>query len=109
MEPFVYTNEYGTLQHIVRQRDTAALAFYVAFLDGLAREFFPELPASFIEFAQTKDWSIIDQAVSGGYRTAAQHAGLIMDLYQEGLHKDKLKWAEKQIQKRLLGKYIKKK
>ena len=103
------TNEYGTLQHIVRQRDTAALAFYVAFLDGLAKEFFPELPASFIEFAQTKNWRIIDQAVSSGYRTAAQHAGLIMDLYQEGLRKDKLKWAEKQIQKRLLGKYVNKK
>jgi hypothetical protein len=100
------TNEYGTLQHIVSQRDTAALAFYVAFLDGLPREFFPELPASFIEFAQTNDWRIIDQAVSCGYRTAAQHAGLIMDLYQEGLHEDKLKWAEKQIQRRLLGKYV---
>jgi len=103
------TNEYGTLQHIVRQRNTAALAFYVAFLDGLVKEFFPELPASFQQFAQAKDWSIIDQAVSSGYRTAAEHAGLIMDLYQEGVRKNELKWAEKQIQKRLLGKYVNKK
>jgi hypothetical protein len=102
------TNEYGTLQQIVRQRNTAALAFYVAFLDGLAKEFFPELPACFQQFAQTEDWSIIDQAVSSGYRTAAKHAELIMDLYQEGFRKNELKWAEKQIQKQLLGKYMKK-
>jgi hypothetical protein len=102
------TNEYGTLQHIVRQRNTASLAFYVAFLDGLPKEFFPELPASFQEFAQTGDWSIIDQAVTSGYQTAKKYAGLIVDLYQEGIRKNELKWAEKQIQKQLLGKYVKK-
>ena len=102
------TNEYGTLQHIVRERKTASLAFYVAFLDGLDKEFFPQLPTSFQEFAQTRDWSMIDQAVSSGYQTATKHAGLIMDLYQEGVRKNELKWAEKQIQKRLLGKYMKK-
>jgi hypothetical protein len=103
------TNEYGTLQHIVRERKTASLAFYVAFLDGLAKEFFPELPTSFQEFAQTRDWGIIDQAVSSGHRTATKHAGLIMGLYQEGVRKNDLKWTEKQIQKRLLGKYMQKK
>ena len=103
------TNEYGTLQHIVRQRNTAALAFYVAFLDGLPKEFFPELPASFQQFAQAEDWNIIDQAVSSGYRTAAAHAGLIMNLYQKGVRKNVLKWTESQIQKQLLGKYVNKK
>jgi hypothetical protein len=102
------TNEFGTLQHIVKERNTASLAFYVAFLDGLAKEFFPELPASFQKFVQTKDWGIINLAVSNGYQTAAKHAELIMDLYQQGIRRNKLQWAEKQIQKRLLGKYIKK-
>ena len=103
------TNEYGTLQHIIRQRNTAALAFYVAFLDGLPKEFFPELPAAFQQFAREQDWRIIERAVSAGYRTAAKNAGLVMELYREGIHRDDLKWAEKQIQKRLLGKYMKKK
>ena len=103
------TNEYGTLQHIISQRNSAALAFYVAFLDGLPKEFFPELPASFQQFAQTGKWSIIEQAVSSGYRTAAKHAELIMDLYRKGVRKNELKWAEKQIQKCLLGKYVNKK
>ena len=103
------TNEYGTLQHILQERKSASLAFYVAFLDGLMKEFFPELPTSFQEFAETRDWSIIDKAVSSGFRTAANHAELITDFYQEGSRKNDLKWAEKQIQKRLLGKYMKKK
>jgi hypothetical protein len=100
------TNDHGTLQHIVKERSSTLLAFYVAFLDGLAKEFFPELPTAFQEFMQTDDWSIIEQALSSGYKTAAKHAGIIMDLYREGICKNDLKWAEKQIQKRLLGKYI---
>jgi hypothetical protein len=102
------TNDHGTLHHIVKERSTASLAFYAAFLDGLAKEFFPELPAAFQEFMQTNDWGTIDQALAIGYKTAAGHAGLIMDLYREGAHKNDLKWAEAQIQKRLLGKYAKK-
>ena len=101
------TNEYGTLQHIISKRKTASLAFYAAFLDGLAKEFFPQLPAAFQEFAPTNDWQIIEHAVSSGYQTATKNARLIMDLYQEGVRKNDLKWAEKQIQKRLLGKYLK--
>jgi hypothetical protein len=102
------TNEYGTLQYIVEGRKTASLAFYVAFLDGLIKEFFPELPTSFQEFIKTKDWRMIEQAVSSGHQTAVNHARLIIDLYQEGVCKKDLKWAETQIQKRLLGKYIQK-
>jgi hypothetical protein len=102
------TNDHGTLHQIIKVRKTAALAFYVAFLDGLMKEFFPELPVSFQEFTHSKDWRIIDQAVASGYQTATRHAGLIADLYHEGIHKNDLKWAEKQIQKRLLGKYTKK-
>ena len=103
------TNDYGTLRHIIRERKTASLGFYVAFLEGLTKEYFPELPAAFQLFMQTDDWSIIEQAVSSGYKTATKHAGLILDLYREGVHKDDLKWAEAQIQKGLLGKYTKKK
>ena len=101
------TNDFGTLHFIIKERKVASLAFYIAFLDGLVKEFLPELPASFQEFTQTRDWSIIDQAVSSGYQTATKHARLITDLYQEGIRKNDLKWAEEQIQKRLLGKYRK--
>ena len=101
------TNEYGTLHYIVRERKAAELGFYVAFLDGLLKEFFKELPAAFEKFTKTNDWDTIKQALASGYQTATRHAGLIMDLYREGVDKNDLKWAEVQIQKRLLRKYAK--
>ena len=81
------TNEYGTLQYIIKERKTASMAFYAAFLDGLAKEFFPELPACFQRFTQARDWDIINQAVSCGYNTATKHAELITDLYRKGVIK----------------------
>ena len=98
------TNQFGTLRYIIRKRKTASLAFYAAFLDGLVKEFFPELLTSFQEFTHTNDWEAIDRAVSSGYQTAKQHAALITDLYREGVRKDDNKWAETEIQKQLLGK-----
>jgi Family of unknown function (DUF6866) N-terminal domain/Family of unknown function (DUF6866) C-terminal domain len=98
------TNDHGTLKYITKNRNTASLAFYAAFLDGLAKEFFPEFLTSFRKFTRTKDWGMIDQAVSSGYDTAKKHAALITDLYLEGLRKNDKKWAEIEIQSRLLGK-----
>ena len=98
------TNDFGTLRWIIEQRQTASLAFYAAFLDGLAKEFFPELLISFQIFTRTRDWGIIDQAVSSGYNNARKHASLITELYLEGVGRNDKKWAETEIQKRLLGK-----
>jgi hypothetical protein len=98
------TNDWGTLRHITKNHKTASLAFYAAFLDGLGKELFPELPASFKDFTSTGDWDTIDQAVSSGYNKAKKHAALITDLYLEGVRKNDKKWAEMEIQKRLLGK-----
>jgi hypothetical protein len=101
------TSEYGTLRNIVKERNMPSLAFYVAFIDGLTKEFFPEIQISFQKFAQTGEWDIIDQTVTNGYNTAKKHAELITSLYREGVRNNDIKWAENEIQKRLLGKYIK--
>ncbi len=49
------TNEYGTLRYITRERKTISLALYVAFLDGLIKELFPEITEAFPEFTQTRN------------------------------------------------------
>jgi len=98
------TNPYGTLRYIIKKRRTASLAFYAAFLDGLAKEFFPELLISFQQFTRSRDWKLIDQAVSSGYNRARKHAALITDLYLDGVRRNDQKWAEAEIQKCLLGK-----
>ncbi|NQT03385.1 MAG: hypothetical protein HQ580_15260 [Planctomycetes bacterium] len=90
----VDTNEYGTLHHIIQKRQTAGLAFYVAFIDGLAKEFFPEISIAFQKFAKPKNWRIIEQAVEDGYQTAKKHTMLILDIYRDGVKKDNLEWAK---------------
>ena len=102
------TGEYGTLHHIIQERNTASLAFYVAFTDGLIKEFFPQIRLAFQEFARSEDWRLVERAVADGYQTAKDHTALVLDTYREGVKKDNLEGAETEIQRRILGKFIKK-
>jgi len=96
------TNEYGTLRFITKERKMTSLAFYVAFLDGLVKELFPEIITAFQEFTHTQNWQVINQAATCGYNTAKHNAQQISSIYQNGKQKNKLKWAEKEIVKRFL-------
>jgi hypothetical protein len=102
------TSQFGTLHHIIQERHTAGLAFYVAFIDGLAQEFFPQIRLAFQEFARSEDWRFIEQAMADGYNNAKNHTIQALDIYREGVKKDNLPWAEAEIQKRLLGQCMKK-
>ena len=100
------TNEFGSLRRIIRTRQAAALGFYVAFFDGLPKELFPEITASFGEFRRTGDWQVVERAVAAGYRTAKDHAETILDIFQTGKLKADDAWIEKEIGSRLLKKLI---
>lgn len=100
------TSDHGPLRYFIRERKMASLAFYVAFFDGLVKTFFPEMVIAFQEFVKKEDWHIIEHAVAIGRETAVKHAESMMSIYQEGEQKEKLDWAELEIQKRLLGKHI---
>ncbi|MFC1820520.1 Sfum_1244 family protein, partial [Thermodesulfobacteriota bacterium] len=97
------TNEHGTLPYITRKRRTASLAFYVAFLNGLAKELFFELPEAFSEFTQTGDWRLIEKVVSEGRVTAKNYARSISRIYRKGKKRNDMKWAEKEMNERLLA------
>ncbi len=96
------TNEFGALRHMTKERRTASLAFYVAFLDGLPKELFPELATSFHEFAKTGDWQIIEQAVSAGYNTAKHHAEIIRSIFLKGKQENDREWVENEIKRIIL-------
>jgi hypothetical protein len=102
------TGDFGTLHHIIQERQTAGLAFYVAFIDGLVKEFFPQIRLAFQGFIESEDWRVIEQAVAEGNQNAQKQTSLILDIYRDGVKKDNLQWAEKEIQKQILRKYIKK-
>jgi hypothetical protein len=96
------TNDYGTLRFIIRERKASSLAFYVAFLDGLMKELFPEIKDAFKKFIKTQDWNIIEDAVDTGFLTAQGYAEKMSHIHQSGKQKNNVKWAEKKIAKNLL-------
>jgi len=98
------TSESGTLRHMIKKRKAAALGFYVAFFDGLAREIFPELREAFREFTETGNWQTIEEVVTEGHNRAKEHAEFIVSMYEAGKEKNAKEWAKAEIEKRLLGK-----
>jgi hypothetical protein len=61
------TSEYGPLRRIVETRNRTWLSFYVALLDGVRKELFPEMRNVFQEFAETGNWALIESARIAGY------------------------------------------
>ncbi len=96
------TNQYGTLRYIARERKTASLGFYVAFLDGLRKQLIPHLVDAFRQFTLTPDWEIIEQATDDSFNTARYYAGALCSIFQEGKCKNGMKWTQNEIQRRLL-------
>lgn len=96
------TGPKGSLQDIINRRDSAALGFYVAFFDGLGKEFFPELLVAFQLFAVSGDWQVIREAVEVGWRTARKHAETMSAAFREGKSRRDPQWAAEEIENRLL-------
>ncbi len=96
------TNEFGTLSFIIKERKAASLAFYVAFLEGLLKQLFPEILQAFQDFTSSYNWQVIAQAVTCGHGTAKHYADSISRIYQEGKQTDNMPWVEKEIGRRFL-------
>ncbi len=91
------TSDYGPLRYIIQHRKTTSLAFYVAFIESLTKELFPEIIDAFGEFTQTLNWDVIAQATADGYSTASYHADAICDIFRKGMQKNSTKWIENEI------------
>jgi hypothetical protein len=94
------TSEYGTLTHIIEERKTSSLAFYVAFLESFTKTLFPQIIEAFKDFTQTRDWELIEKAVTEGYRSAKSRAESIVGIYRIGREKNDMRWVENEIVKR---------
>jgi len=95
------TNEHGKLSYIIRERKTASLALYAAFLDGLRKMLFPELVDALKTFKETHHWQAVEEARLSGYRAARAHAEAITEIYRAG--KEDMAWVAKEIEKTVLG------
>ena len=79
------------------------MGFYVAFLEGMKRELFPELVETFPKFTRTGDWPIISEVVSMGNNRARHYAETIIDIHQRGKEEKDEAWAEQEIWRHLLS------
>jgi hypothetical protein len=96
------TNRHGTLQHIIKARKSSSLGFYVAFLDGLRKELFPEIREVFQEFARSGNWEAVEKALAAGHRRARWCAESLSRIYRSGEQTRDLGWIERQIEKETL-------
>ena len=94
----------GTLHYLVENRKPAGLGLYVAFLDGMLKELFPQLRSAFNHFTKKHNWRIIRRAAIDGHRHAKKVMSEMIDLFQTGQKKKQLRWAKNQIERRLLKK-----
>jgi hypothetical protein len=98
------TSQNGTLPYLIKNRKTAGLGLYAAFLDGMPKELFPELREAFNHFTKTRNWRMIKEAAAEGYRRAKSYASEMVHLFQTGKKKQQMQWAKDKIEKRLLDK-----
>jgi hypothetical protein len=96
------TEENGTLRYITDERKKASLGFYLAFLDGLKKELFPELIEAFQTYMETNDWQVIEEAVLIGNGRARYHAEELIKIYKAGEEENDMGRAEREIETTLL-------
>ncbi len=96
------TEENGTFRYIIGERKKASLGFYLAFLDGLKKELFPELKEAFRTYTETDDWRVIEEAVFMGNNRARNHAEKLIRIYKAGEKDNDMERAEREIETTLL-------
>jgi hypothetical protein len=98
------TSQNGTLPYLIKNRKTAGLGLYAAFLDGMPKALFPELRDAFNHFTKTRNWRMIREAAAEGYRRAKNYTSEMVHLFQTAKKKQQLQWAKEEIETRLLDK-----
>ena len=98
------TSQNGTLAYLIKNRKTAGLGLYAAFLDGMPKELFPELREAFNHFTKTRNWRMIKEAAAEGYDRAKNYTAEMVHLFQQAENQQQLQRAKDKIEKRLLDK-----
>ncbi len=74
----------GMLAHIIKERKTGSLAFYVALLGGFRKIIFPEIVEAYDEFVTERRWPLIEKARKEGYRNAKGYVRELKGIVDKG-------------------------
>lgn len=76
------TSYKGPLRMLYESRDSAGIAFFVSFLDGIRKEIFPEIRECFNRFVESGDWLVLEHARRTGYERAERLQKEIVELWR---------------------------
>jgi len=74
------TSERGPLKYVIDHEERSLFFFYVAMMDGIRKELFPEMLDAFQHFSEHRDWSVVETARIEGYRRADKLRNDILSL-----------------------------
>jgi hypothetical protein len=92
----------GTLHQIVRLRQTAALGFYAAFLDGLRKKLFPEIRIGLACFMRDGDWAAVAIMIRAVHEKAKAMALSITTLFVTGTQHHNPAWVDEELGRRYI-------
>jgi hypothetical protein len=85
------------LSHIIENRKSGSLHFYIALLKGYRKNILPDIIPAYDEFIRSGNWDTIEQARKNGYKNAKQIALRLKDMHDNG------RATPENIEKQLMG------
>jgi len=74
----------GMLSHIIENRKSGSLHFYIAVLKGYRKNIMPDIIPAYDKFITSGNWDTIEQARKNGYKHAKQIALRLKDMNDNG-------------------------
>ena len=96
------TTEHGRLRFVIKHKRLSSLGFYVAFLDGLRKELFPEIVEAFDRFRASHRWAAVEEAVEAGYGRARACAESMIAIFRTGQERNDMEWTRQEMERRIL-------
>ena len=93
------THPLGVLGHIVREKKSSSLGFYIAFMRPLTKALYPEIIPAVNDFMNSPDWTGIEKVRLSGYNRGHELALRLVDIYQSETGHDPEAVREKVVNK----------
>jgi len=95
------TNERGRLKFIINNARVSSFCFFIAFLSGFLKLFFPEIKQTFKEFVESQDWELIERLRQNKYKEIKVYAEKLMELFGQ-IETQGKDWVQKKIETELI-------
>jgi hypothetical protein len=74
----------GMLEHIITQKKTGSLGFYLALLGGYRKIIFPDIVSAYDDFLMSSNWELIEKARVRGYKKTRTYIKRLKGIADKG-------------------------